>query len=202
MRLPVNVVIVDDHPVMRQALRALLPQQDPAIVIVGEASTAREAVSAVESSIPDLVVMDLVMSDASGVAAIRDLRKRGSRSRILVYSALSLPAVVISALSAGADGYVLKTDSLEELTFAVARIGLGHGYLSPSLAEQLGPEPVDGSEATALSPREREIFDLVLRGSGHTSFVTRRRGHPRTAINCLARSRVRRRRRCASSGRA
>jgi DNA-binding NarL/FixJ family response regulator len=190
----VNVVIVDDHPVMRQGLRVLLPQQDPAIVIVGEASTAREAVCAVESSVPDLVVMGLVMSDASGVATIRDLRKRGSKSRILVYSALSLPAVVISALSAGADGYVLKTDSLEELRFAVARIGLGHGYLSPSLAEQLGPAPLDGAEPV-LSQREREIFELILRDSGHTSFATHRRAHARAAINCLARSRVRRRRR-------
>lgn len=162
-----NVVVVDDHPVTRHALRSLLPAWNAALDVVGEAGSAREAVAVVERTAADLVLLDLVMPGSNGVVAIRELRRAPSQCRILAYSALGQPSVVIDALAAGADGYVLKTAPLEELMTAIEETRLGRRYVSRSLRAEIGDDLGRGGGLSGLSVREREVFDLIL--NGHTN---------------------------------
>jgi DNA-binding NarL/FixJ family response regulator len=167
----VNVILVDDHPITRHALRTLLPVLVPDLCVVGEAESSRDAVALVEKVVPDLVVLDLAMPGSNGVAAIRELRRRDVKCRILVYSALSQPAVVVDALSAGADGYVLKTASLEELVSAIADTQRGSRYVSSSLRDLVEAPEGDEAGLAALSPREREVFDLILQGRSNVELA-------------------------------
>ena len=164
-----QLVLVDDHPVIREALRGVFAIRQPPIDVVGEASNAREAISVVESLQPDLVLMDLMLPGSSGVFAIRDIRRVGPRSRILIYTALTEPAFAVDALAAGAHGYAVKSDPIEELLAGIERVERGQTYLSPVMRDYLdGVRPGDGSSGLAgLSKREREIFDLIVKG--HTT---------------------------------
>jgi DNA-binding NarL/FixJ family response regulator len=167
----IDVLVVDDHPITRQALRTLLPLLVPAVSVVGEAASSREAMATVSKVDPDLVLLDLAMPGANGVAAIRELRRGRARCRILVYSALSFPDTVMDALSAGADGYVLKTDSLEELTSAIVETHGGRRYVSSTLRDRVRVPKRDPVGLAALSPREREVLDLVLQGRSNTQLA-------------------------------
>jgi DNA-binding NarL/FixJ family response regulator len=165
----VRLVVVDDHPVMRQALGVLVASWNRSVQVVGEASTARDAVAVVDAIAPDLVLMDLALPGPNGVVAIRELRRAKRRCRILVYSALRLPAVAVDALAAGADGYALKTDGEEELRLAIDLVSRGQRYVSPSLKEEIAATAAGPSGMARLSRREREVFDLVL--DGHTNLT-------------------------------
>lgn len=167
-----NVVLVDDHPVMREALRALLPVQNPSIEVVGEAANAREAVSVVELLAPEVVVLDLVMPGSNGVAAIRDLRGM-SQCRIVVYSALALPSVAIDAISAGADAYVVKCAPIEDLMIAMEVAPHERRSSSHSLEDGVGHARPDRSGLSSLSRREREIFDLIIHGNTNIKMADR-----------------------------
>jgi two-component system response regulator NreC len=169
----VNIVVVDDHPVTRHALRALLPTWNPSYEVVGEAATSREAVKVIEATTPDLVLLDLLMPGSNGVIAIRELRRSETKCRILVYTALGLPAMVIDAISAGADAYVLKTAGFEELVSAIEEARHGRRYISSSLRDQLGGALLHGRGLAALSVREREVFDLILNGHSNAELAAR-----------------------------
>ncbi|MDB4981270.1 MAG: LuxR family transcriptional regulator [Myxococcales bacterium] len=163
-----RLLLVDDHPLMRQALRALLPARP--IEIVAEAATAREAVELVELHKPALVLMDILMPGPNGIAGLRDLRRRHPKTRVLIYTALTEPSFARDALAAGADGYALKTDDAEELFRAIAEVDQGRVYLPPSMSHLMSAASTAQSTGFAtLSPREREVFDLVIKG--HTNDV-------------------------------
>jgi len=161
-----QLVLVDDHPVIRDALRGVFALRNPPIEVVGEAGSAREAISVVETAQPDLVLMDLLLPGSNGVFAIRDLRRVGPRTRILIYTALTEPAFAVDAIAAGAHGYVVKSDPVEELLSAIERVERGQMYLSPTIKRYMdGVRPGDTSAGlAALSKREREIFDLIVQG--------------------------------------
>jgi two-component system, NarL family, response regulator NreC len=165
----VQIVLVDDHPVIREALRGVFAIRKPPIDVVGEASNAREAIAIVESQQPDLVLMDLLLPGSNGVFAIRDIRRVGPKCRVLIYTALTEPAFAVDALAAGAHGYAVKSDPVEELLTGIERVERGQIYLSPTVRDHLdGVRPGDMSAGLAgLSKREREIFDLIVKG--HTT---------------------------------
>jgi two-component system response regulator NreC len=162
-----DIVLVDDHAILRHAIRGVLTGKYPDVHIVGEAATAREAVAIVQASKPDVVLMDIMLAGSSGIAATREIRRVRPESRVLVYTAMAEPGFAIDALSAGAAGYALKTQSIEDLLGAIQLVARGGRYLAPSIErvmqEHGAGDPWPGALPT-LSAREREIFDLVVAG--------------------------------------
>jgi two-component system response regulator NreC len=157
-----RVFLVDDHAIVREALRLLLPTKDPSLEVVGEASDGREALAAIPVLQPDLVVVDILLRGMSGIAAIRELRRLRYHGKIVVLSAVKVPTFVAEAFKSGAEGFAFKADGVEELLVAIRRVMNGRRYLSPSLDD---PEAAEGRGTfEELSLREREIFNLVVSG--------------------------------------
>ncbi|MFC7547298.1 response regulator [Plantactinospora sp. GCM10030261] len=159
---PIRLVIVDDHPVVRDGLRGMFTG-DPDFAVVGEAGSGTEAVTVVESVRPDVVLMDLRMPGMDGVSAIRTLADRGSEARVLVLTTYDTDSDVLPAVQAGATGYLLKDTSRNELMRAVRSAAAGQATLSPSVAGKLMGQ-LRAPEREPLSQRELEVLGLVARG--------------------------------------
>ena len=163
-----DIVLVDDHPIMRFAVRELLGVHRPDLTIVGEVETARDAVALVETAHPDLVLMDVLLPGPNGIVATREICRAHPACRVLIYTTLTEPVYAIEALAAGAAGYLLKTQGLEALSGAIDEVASGKRYLAPGIGEALGSAGTRGDGGLAgLSTREKEVFDLVL--SGYTN---------------------------------
>ena len=159
---PIRLLIADDHPVVRDGLRAMLATQ-PDMELVGEAATGIEAVERVRTLRPDVVLMDLQMPDLDGPAAIATLRERAPGVRVLVLTTFGTDADITRAVDAGATGYLLKDAPREQLFGAIRAAARGEAVLSPSVATRvLGRMRAPAEEA--LSPRELEILGAVARG--------------------------------------
>ena len=164
---PISVLLVDDHAVVRQGLRAFLDVQDD-IEVVGEAADGDEAISAVEELVPDIVLMDLVMPNRDGIAALREVRARSPSTRVLVLTNFAEHDKIVAAVKAGAAGYLLKDVHPQELAEAIRRVHSGEVSLHPSVAAKLMQE-VAASDARAgapdaLTPRELEVLQQLARG--------------------------------------
>jgi DNA-binding NarL/FixJ family response regulator len=162
-----QIAVVDDHPFLREALRSLLGERRPDISVVGEAATAREAVVLVQALRPDVIVMDILLPGQNGIAATREVLRISPACKVLIFTALAEPGFAIEALSAGAVGYALKSQSLDELIVAIDDISHGRRYLAPAVARALnenGDKQRWGDGFSALSRREKEVFDLVVAG--------------------------------------
>jgi two-component system, NarL family, response regulator NreC len=166
---PIQVMLMDDHNVVREGLRALLERQTD-IRVVAEAGTVAEAEAA--EAEPDVVVADLVLPDERGAEVVRRLRERFPRSAILVLTMVDNPTDVQMCLAAGAKGYLMKEAAGAELTDAVRAVAQGREYLQPALGAVLArwreaPGKI-GAKATAdLGEREREVLRLIA--LGHTN---------------------------------
>ncbi len=159
----IRILIVDDHAVVREGLRAFLDLQD-GFEVVGEAGDGEEAVGAAERLRPDVVLMDLVMPRRDGVAAMRELRGRVPGARVIVLTSFLDEDKLLPALRAGAAGYLLKNAEPEELERAVRAAHAGEAVLDPVVAARLvealavggDDEPID-----RLTPPEREVPVLI-----------------------------------------
>jgi DNA-binding NarL/FixJ family response regulator len=161
MRL-IRLLIADDHPVVRDGLRAMLATQ-PDMELVGEAATGTEAVAQARALRPDVVLMDLQMPDLDGPGAIAALREQAPEVRVLVLTTYGTDADITRAVDAGATGYLLKDAPREQLFSAIRSAARGESVLSPSVATRvLGRMRAPAEEA--LSPRELEILQAVARG--------------------------------------
>jgi DNA-binding NarL/FixJ family response regulator len=165
-----RVVLVDDHHVFRHAFAALLDGTDD-IEVVGQASSGREALALLETVQPDVAVFDLVMPGGDGISTLRQLSQRHPGPRALILTAYAEEDYVERAFAAGASGYAVKSQGIDEVLDAIRIVGRGGRYLAPGLPEPL-PEPGRAEEARGplerLSARERQIFDLVVRGLSNT----------------------------------
>jgi two-component system response regulator NreC len=132
----VRVVIVDDHAVVRSGLRLLLDAEDD-IETVGEAGTAREAVFEVRAHKPDVVLMDVVLPDRSGIEATPNVLKEAPDAKVLVLSMQDDPSYVRQAFAAGASGYVLKEAADSEVVAAVREVAAGRRYVHPPLGARM-----------------------------------------------------------------
>jgi two-component system response regulator NreC len=161
-----QLLLVDDHPLMVKALRALLAEGRDDLDIVGDASTAREAISLVESCDPDLVIMDIILPGQSGLVATREIRRIRPNCKILILTAVAEPTMALEALSAGAAGFALKNQDLAELRGAIDAILAGRRYVAPAMKLKLEAGDLDNSWTglAELSRREKEIFDLIVAG--------------------------------------
>ncbi len=165
----VRVVVVDDHPVVRDGLAGLLGAED-GLAVVGEAGGGREAVAVVARTSPDVVLMDLRMPDGSGVEAIRQLRRDGGRHpRILVLTTYDTDRDIRTAMEAGADGYLLKDVRRADLVRAVHDLAEGRPVLTAAALAALAGR---GSEPT-LTGREVEVLRLVADGRTNRAVATR-----------------------------
>ena len=158
-----KILIVDDHPLIRAALRSLLDCRAP-WEVVGEVATAREALALVSSESPDLVLMDVALPGMDGVIATREILRRAPRTRVLILSAHVHPWDVAQALSAGACGYALKSDTNVLMT-ALETVRRGERYLSPTVEAIVSAHKQETKPAAvmlaSLSEREKEVFRLA-----------------------------------------
>jgi DNA-binding NarL/FixJ family response regulator len=160
---PIGLLIVDDHPVVRDGLCSMFAQ-DPEFEVLGEAADGAEAVHLAQSLRPDVILMDLRMPGMDGVSAIRELAQRASGSRVLVLTTYDTDSHVLPAIEAGATGYLLKDAPRDELLRAVRAAARGEAVLAPSVAAVLMSR-VRRPSPGPLSPREVEVLQLVAAGA-------------------------------------
>jgi DNA-binding NarL/FixJ family response regulator len=180
---PIRVLLVDDHSLVRAGLRALV-EKLPGIDVIGEASEGREALKLVEARTPDLVLMDLAMPGFNGVEATSRIVRASPATRVIVVSVHGDPESVLAAIDAGAAGYLSKDATVGELDLAIRSVMSGGTYLSPSVSRHVvddyrrrisngGTRDVDAapfasaehSQLARLTPRQREILQLVAEGA-------------------------------------
>ncbi|MFG3102777.1 response regulator [Streptomyces sp. NPDC048182] len=164
---PITLLIVDDHPVVRDGLRGMF-ESAPGFTVLGEAADGVAAVERALALDPDVILMDLRMPGGPGVDAIRELARRGARARVLVLTTYDTDTDTLPAIEAGATGYLLKDAPRDELFTAVRAAAEGRTVLSPAVASRL----VSAVRAPAaandqLSTREREVLALVARGTSN-----------------------------------
>jgi two-component system response regulator NreC len=170
----VKVLLVDDHVVMRQALRMLLEAQNE-LDVVADVENGRQAVQAVERLQPDVVLMDVVMPGLNGLEATRQIRRIAPSTRVVMLSGFVDEDQLLDALRAGASGYIIKKSDISELVLAIQTVHRGNSYFSSALSEGFdlaevlyqSKRPDQRTGADSLTPREREVLQLIA--EGHTN---------------------------------
>jgi two-component system, NarL family, response regulator LiaR len=170
----IRVLLVDDHQVVREGLRAFL-QLQPDIEVVGEAGGGEAAVAAAAEGRPDVVLMDLVMPEGDGIAAIRALAEAAPGARVVVLSSFADDERIFAAMHAGAAGYLLKDVDPDALAEAVREVHRGRPALHPDIAARLMRRVADpaGPATEPLTPREREVLRLVVEGFANKQIARR-----------------------------
>ena len=170
-----RILIVEDHTLLRAGLRALLAQE-PNIEIVGEADNGRDAIRSISTLAPELVLMDLTMPGTNGIEAITEIKRRNPEVKILVLTLHRAEEYIHQSLKAGADGYILKDATHDELRVAIRSVLNGKTYLSPDISNKVISGYLGGSkDATASSAwesvthRERQVLKLVAEGRPNKS---------------------------------
>ncbi|MGC8490531.1 MAG: response regulator [Syntrophobacteraceae bacterium] len=171
MQVKKRIVIAEGHTILREGLKMLL-STNPEIAVVGEAQDGLDAIRSVKSQMPDLVLIDISLPKLDGTRAIKEIKKCNPSTKILVLTIHKTEDHILGALRNGADGYILKEATYEELSIAIEDIFAGRSYISPTISEKVIEGYLDGrrhlKSATswdALTPRERQILKMVAHGS-------------------------------------
>lgn len=168
----IKILLADDHQIVRFGLHTLL-ESEPDFKVVGEAGDGLEAVQLVEQRSPDVVILDLMMPRLNGIEAARQIHAQFPHIRIVILSMFDSEAYVVEALGGGADAYVLKQSTTEDLVTAVREVMTGRRYLSSTLNERAINTYIQYAQSTKatesdpyvnLTPREREVLQLVAQG--------------------------------------
>ena len=169
-----KVLLVDDHTIVRQGLKALLDFQD-GIEVVGEAEDGRQAIEKAKELVPDIIVIDITMPNLNGIEATRQLKKVNSEMKVLVLTVHDNEEYVHQILQAGASGYLLKESAVSDLVSAINAVKKGDIFLSPSISKVVvkdyirhaAGESGDFDSLNVLTSREREVLQLIA--EGHTN---------------------------------
>ena len=175
---PLRVLIADDDDLMRAGLRAVL-SSDETLTVVDEAADGREAIERTSRHKPDVVLMDVRMPNLDGIAATRQIVAATPQTRILMLTTFEDDDYVFGALSAGASGFLLKRTQPEQLMAAIHTIAAGESLLSPSvtrmvidsMARRPPPDSLAIRHLHSLTPRERDVLELVARGLSNTEIA-------------------------------
>jgi DNA-binding NarL/FixJ family response regulator len=175
----VRVLLVDDDDLMRAGLRAVLSSDDT-IEVVGEAADGRGVAQRVRELAPDVVLMDVRMPELDGIAATRELLGASPDVKVVMLTTFEEDDYIFGALSAGASGFLLKRTSPEELIGGLHTVAAGDSLLSPSvtrrvverMAKQPAPDTSSSKRLNELTPREREVLELVARGLSNSEIAT------------------------------
>ncbi|KRT70006.1 MAG: two component LuxR family transcriptional regulator [candidate division NC10 bacterium CSP1-5] len=159
-----QVLIADDHPLIRQGLRTLLEQHG--FTVIGEAADGREATQLAQELEPDVAVLDLAMPLLNGLDAAREITRASRRTKTIVVTVHTADQYVLAALQAGVRGYVLKSQAIAELVQAIQEVMRGGRYLSPGISEAVVQAYLAKTDLPAdpLTPREREVLQLIAEG--------------------------------------
>ncbi|MCG2785306.1 MAG: response regulator transcription factor [Anaerolineae bacterium] len=178
--MTISVVIVDDHPIVRAGMRAILNSAGD-INILGEGVNGADALRLVVELRPDVLALDVQLPDLNGLEVTRQLRQKGSSTAVLILTAHDDSQTVFGLLQSGAVGYVLKDEALETLVSAVRVAARGETWLSPAVARQVVNRAVAGGpashpagipkEVSALTARESEVLRLIARGLDNTAIA-------------------------------
>ncbi|HXT74485.1 MAG TPA: response regulator transcription factor [Candidatus Angelobacter sp.] len=162
--MPIQVMLADDHQIIRQSLRVLLEREG--LKIVGEASNGQEAVRIAESLHPDVAVLDVSMSVLNGIDAAKEIQKVSPQTKTVFLTIHDEDPYLLDALRVGAKGYVVKTHAAENLVQAIREASRGGVYLSPEVSRAVVQAYQNKTELSSepLSPRERQVLQLIAEG--------------------------------------
>jgi DNA-binding NarL/FixJ family response regulator len=188
---PIKVLIVDDHPVVREGLAMQIATQ-PDMQVCGEAESATGALALLESTQPDVAIIDISLKDDNGIDLIRRIKGRNDAVRILVLSMYPESLFGERALRAGAQGYIYKGEATGHLVDAIRAVLTGEVFVSAELAEKMsriaaGAVPVESSPIERLSVRELQAFELMGQGLNTESIASRMHVSPKTVETYRAR---------------
>ena len=175
MSIPITVLLVDDHEVVRSGVSAFLASQ-PDFEVVGEAKSGIEAVELTLKHVPDVVLMDLVMAKMDGVEATRQVKNVSPRTKIVVLTSYHQDEYIFPALQAGAISYILKDVKMDELADALRRASQGEATLHPRVASRViqelhGANREELNPYTELTDREMEVLKLIAKGLSNSKIA-------------------------------
>jgi DNA-binding NarL/FixJ family response regulator len=174
----IRILIADDHPMFRKGLKALLASE-PDFEVVGEATTGDEAIEMADTTLPDVILLDLQMPGKSGFDAARAIRASSPHIHILVVTLFQDDESIFAAIRAGARGYILKDTSEEEMLLAIRAVAFGEAIFSPGVASRMisffasSRQELSQDVFSGLTAREREILELIARGEANASIAER-----------------------------
>jgi two-component system, NarL family, response regulator NreC len=170
MKKKYRLLIAEDHTILREGLKSLLGA-NPDFEVVGEAEDGRRALKLSNELSPDLILMDLSMPRMNGFEAIQEIKKQNTAVKIIVLTVHNTEEYILMTLQAGADGYVLKDATHDELLMAINHVLNGKRYLSPSVSEKVIVGYLEGKKSLKpqsswdnLTQREREVLKLIAEG--------------------------------------
>lgn len=167
---PASILLIDDHPLLRQGIRQLI-EMEVDLEVAGEASNARDGIRLAQEVEPDLVLLDLNMPEMDGIEALKAMRELGVASRIVIFTVSDHEEDVVAALRAGADGYLLKDMEPEDMVLQLHQAAVGKMVISDRLTTLLAealrsqkPQASSRPDYDSLTPREKDILKLIAEG--------------------------------------
>jgi DNA-binding NarL/FixJ family response regulator len=189
----IRVLIVDDHPVVRAGLR-VITEVDPGILVIGEAGSGAEAIVAVRESLPDAVLLDVRLPDRNGIDVCRELKSQPKAPRILFLTSFADNALVLAAMQAGGDGYLLKDNEPRDIVAAIRTVLAGGMLFDPVVARAVDRElrsalPGNSPDPLGeLSQQERRVVSAVANGKTDKEIAQMLKLQPKTVRNYLDRA--------------
>lgn len=180
----IKILVADDHGIVREGLRSLL-ESEPGLQVCSEASDGREVLELVEKHQPDVVVLDISMPRLGGLETLERIRSMRLEVKVILLSVHSDPPFIQSAISLGADGYVLKNGRAGEVVTAIHAVSSGGSYFSPAVAREIvqqlrSPKMAEKEPFSSLSGREREVLHLIAEGHSAKEVAAELKISPKT----------------------